>query len=114
MKKKNLYYFFIFMVLSHYAGAQNKIERFCKITVYLKGVHKGDEVIADYGKKDNFSMLGDTTVVSSLEKVNDFKNSIDALDYMNSLGWKLVNIISFAEAHGYDEFLCFFKKEFEK
>ena len=47
----------------------------------------------NYGKKENFDMIKDASLLQQLEKVNELKDCVDAINYMGDLGWTLVSII---------------------
>jgi hypothetical protein len=111
MKKIICTVLFAFTLLS-VTKAQIKAERFCKISVLYK-TEKRQKISVDYGNIAGYSMPEDSAVISSLEKVKDYINDIDALNYMNSLGWEFVKIVSLT-SNGKDEYICFFKKTFEK
>ncbi len=88
---KNLLVSFIFCFASvSLATAQNKLEMYCKVNV--AGKKNGTEkIVIDYGKDQIFS---DTSMATKLGKVNTFHNSIDALNYMSSLGWEYITTTS--------------------
>lgn len=108
---KNLLISFIFCFASvSLATAQNKVERYCKISVFDKK-NGTEKIVIDFGKDQIFS---DTSMATKLGKVNAFHNSIDALNYMSSLGWEYVNTTSAVASYApYYNYVYLFKKDSE-
>lgn len=116
MKKFTLILFLITLLFGINVFAQRSIELFCKITVG-QARHGIDVITIDYGNNDHFKNLKDSLIINSLNKVNLFNNQIDAFNYMGSLGWECINIVSVVtQVHmfPYDKFVCVFKKVFVK
>lgn len=96
-------------------SAQKPIELFCKISIAQ--AKRGIELInIDYGANDNFKIFRDSLIIINLRKVIVLDNQIDAFNYMSSLGWECINIVSVITPHPfpYDKFVCIFKKTFTK
>ena len=91
------------------ANAQSKTERFCKIFVSYR-TEKRQNISVDYGNIADYSTLKDSAIITGLEKVKNYNNDVDALNYMNRLGWEFVKIVSVGSL----QYVCFFKKTFEK
>jgi len=51
----------------------------------------------------------DSAIKASLLAVNNFKNTVDVLDYMYKLGWSLVGTNNYGDIRFF-----YFKKEFDK
>ena len=96
-------------------NAQNKIERFCKISISRQR-HSVEEVDVDYGSNDNFKDFKDSLIIVKLFKVKQYKNQVDAFNYLSTIGWQ--NISTVFEKGFYnnneDRIICMFKKTFEK
>ncbi|WP_301921546.1 hypothetical protein [Ferruginibacter sp.] len=97
-------------------NAQTKVARFCKISIAQE--KRGVEVInIDYGAAENYAVFNDSLITTNLEKVKLTSNQLDAFNYMGSLGWECISIVSvIPQYHGfpYDKFVCIFKKVFTK
>ena len=97
-------------------SAQKPIELFCKISIAQ--AKRGIELInIDYGANDNFKIFRDSLIIINLRKVTLLDNQIDAFNYMSSLGWECINIVSVIitpHPFSYDKFVCIFKKTFTK
>ncbi len=96
--------------------AQNKVEKYCKVTIKHFIKSNTEKMQVDYGDKSEFdNFLYQDSIIVSLEKVTTFSNGISALNYLVALGWKLVSIIPEPIFYTYE--ICkefYFKKEFEK
>ncbi len=90
MKKKLFYTAVAITLFSNFCFAQNKIEKYCEVSV-TKTLF-GKKVSVDFGGPDIY--FKDSTVKKNLLTVANFKNAVDVLDYMNKLGWDLVSSLS--------------------
>ena len=93
-------------------SAQKPIELFCKISIgqAKRGI---DLINIDYGANDNFNIFRDSLIIINLRKVNLLDNQIDAFNYMSSLGWECINIVSVITQYHqfpYDKLYVFSKK----
>ncbi len=116
MKTLQLLILYLLLVVTG-IKAQNKVERYCKIYVISQSAKgKGDKITIDYGKNDKISAYKDTTMLKSLEKVNELDNCIDALNYLEDLGWEFVNMVPHRALYvnETDRKEFYFRKSFEK
>lgn len=90
MKIKLLIPFLFWIAFTNQSKAQNKIERFCRIIVTEKK-QIVQNIDIDYGENPRLINFKDTTIISDLKKVKLYSNSIDVLNYMNSLGWVYID-----------------------
>ncbi|MFL9485696.1 hypothetical protein ACI6Q2_23135 [Chitinophagaceae bacterium LWZ2-11] len=74
----------------------------------MKTAHSAT-VSVNYGSKQEFLDLNDTTTLTDLDKVNNFTNDVDAINYMNKLGWACIRIIGLSQFR----YECFFQKTYE-
>jgi len=65
-----------------------------------------------FGEQFNLFSFKDSTVINQLQKVNDLKTETDVLNYMASIGWRLVNF-NYTGMYGAIE-VMYFKREFDK
>ena len=102
----------LFITTSTAITAQKQTTVYCKITIFdlvtWNGKPKSTQVDIDYGTMAS-SLTSDTVAIASLKKVKTMTNGIDAMNYMNSIGWELVIITT--KGNPYE---CFYKKEFDK
>ena len=116
MIKYKLIVVFVTILFVVNVSAQNPIELFCKISI-SQAKHGIDLINIDYGAIDNFKIIKDSFIIINLRKVNLLNNQIDAFNYMSSLGWDCINIVSvITQNHPfpYEKFVCIFKKVFTK
>lgn len=87
------------------------VDRYCKIRVtYIR--RNEQDIKVDYGKGDNFSLFNDSTIINGLQGVTLYRNDIDAMNYMSSLGWDLIQVVHMELEFGRDNYICFFRKTF--
>jgi hypothetical protein len=96
------------LITTNTAIAQKKVERFCRLDVIFRTETKS-KIFLNYGDKQDFLALNDSTTLVNLEKVNNFNNDIDAINYMTKLGW------SYTKTAGLGQFRyeCFFRKIYD-
>ena len=102
------FFLLLSLALINSASAQKKVERFCKLDIFLPSEHKAN-VSVNYGDRREFLQLTDSATLVELDKVNNFKNDVDAINYMNKLGWSCVQIVGLNQFR----YECFFKKAYE-
>ncbi len=79
----------------------------------LRKIH--EDIGIDYGRTSRYFNFKDTSIVNGLNKITEFDNSIDALNYMIDSGWELTAIIPHNRLAGgeKDRKEFYFKKEFK-
>lgn len=114
MKNRKTILLVLFTLVISNLLAQNQAEKFCRVDVILK-LKKINitNIDIDFGKNNSFK---DTTIITNLEKVKLLDNSIDALNYMEQLGWELVTIVAHKALYSGElgREVYFFRKKFEK
>ncbi len=90
--------------------AQNKINKYCEIKTFQRGVGNKIGVMISIGEIDSLFSFKDSTVKTSLQKVETLKTVSDVLNYMASLGWTLISSTAI-HLSGTKNF--YFKKEFD-
>jgi hypothetical protein len=105
--KKKLFFTTTLIIFSVSIGfAQEKIEKYCEVSVREGLFHK---VWIDIGSPG--ISFKDRLITQNLSIVKSLKNVVDVLDYMNKIGWRLESSI-------YDHFsekkIFYFKKTFDK
>ncbi len=106
MKKKLAYTFTLMFILTGACIAQEKIEKYCEVSVREGLFHK---VWVDLGSAG--ISFKDSSMTQNLSKIKSLKNVVDVLDYMNKIGWHF-------ESSLYDRSnekkIFYFKKTFDK
>lgn len=77
----------------HFAFSQNKLTRYCEIETGGSTGRAGSKlrwVSISTGNLDSLSLFKSVNIQSNLEKVATLKSEADVLNYMDSLGWTLV------------------------
>ena len=102
MKKKLTFIVIAFCFFTSFCCGQDKIERYCELSE--NGFHK---ISINFGSRDLY--IAASALARCLVDIPRFKNTVDALNYMGKLGWKLVTS---TEVVNLREF--YLKKEFDK
>ncbi len=93
------------------AIAQDKIDKYCQVTVLPKNGYTTKRIARIYfGENKWLFSPKDTTVVQKLKYVNSLTTETDVLNYMSKLGWKF---ISYHSGIGAFSSVLFFKKTFD-
>lgn len=110
---KHLLILSLFFLLFSTASIAQKIDRYCEVQCWDQSWSRDARgkwvIIVIIAKTDSVFGWKDPEVQNALAKVETFKNDIDALDYMTSIGWILVSITT---TPGYRHHF-FFKKSFD-
>ena len=114
--KKFLLITIILLCLTNLSFAQQKIEKYCEVMSRTKLLSKYLDVNISFGKIESHVLDSSKTneILSGL-KSHKFETNVDLLNYMTSMGWKLVTASateSSVSSEGVLEF--FFEKEFDK
>lgn len=104
MKKTILLLVILTTLLIGFASAQNKVDKYCQVTVFNKAR-------ISIGEYRGVFALKDTSEYNELKFVNNLKTAVDVLNYISKLGWTVVNI----HAAGLNTAMevLYFKKEFD-
>lgn len=109
MKKLLLFAFLLFAFASN--AQSEKVEQYCEV-LGMSGVFSSKITITiDYG--DAKSVWKDNRVKNEDGSVKKFNSMIDALNFMGSDGWKLVNAFPVTSGNQ-NVYHYVFKKEFDK
>jgi hypothetical protein len=101
-----------FILTAFISNAQSeKVEQYCEVLGMSGAFSTKVTINIDYG--DAKSIWKDNRVKNEDGSVKKFNSMIDALNYMGSEGWKLVNAF-LVTASGQNVYHYVFKKEFEK
>lgn len=100
------------MFFAFVANAQSeKVEQYCEVVGMARIMSSKVNIIIDYGEAQ--SVWKDNRVKNEDGSVKKFNSMIDALNFLGSNGWKLVNAFPISTG-GQDVYHYVFKKEFEK
>lgn len=94
--------------------SQPKIDRYCEVFMTPKGLSQGVNVFISLGKERDLLPFKDKHIKEDLQKVTKYTTVVDALNYMSSLGWALVNSNTVQVGGNTDKVYFYFKKEFDK
>jgi hypothetical protein len=92
---------------------QDKVEKYCEMTAQARLFSKKVTIDIDFGEERKFFSFKDTRVKDDLGKVKTFNSVVDALNFLGSVGWKLVNAFPIAESSGSLVYHYYFKREFD-
>ncbi|MCA6441290.1 MAG: hypothetical protein ACRC0I_08375 [Sediminibacterium sp.] len=92
MNKYLLYFFFL--LASSNASAQQNHFIVCRMSI--NNSRSKIKITIDYGDKEIFSLLKDTSFLSKTDSVVNYRNEADAIRYFMNLGWEIVGITSTA------------------
>jgi len=88
-----------------------KLERYCEIMAIGKLFSQKVTITVDFGEESWF--FKDTRLKDSTGNVVRFNSVVDALNYMGSQQWKLVNAFPISESGGGKVLHFYFKKEYD-
>jgi len=104
MKKKLIIPFVAFLSVINICFGQEKIEKYCEITVISQ------RVSINIGNPNAY--FRDSTLKNTLLSLNKFNNAVDVLDFMSKLGWSLISTTVYGPGVRVNHF--YFKKVFDK
>lgn len=90
--------------LGFYCRAQEKTEKYCKISFNTEFF--GKRVTVNLGSRE--IDFRDSTEKNNLKAVKNLKNEVDILDFMNKSGWVLVSSSYYREEKEF-----YFRKQFD-
>ncbi|MVN23159.1 hypothetical protein [Mucilaginibacter arboris] len=88
---------FLFWLLPAACFAQTDSARvkphdaYCRIFVLTRSFRSGYAIGTDFGHDSSTSALSDEEINKLIAKLKTFDNEIDALNYMASKGWEVIN-----------------------
>jgi hypothetical protein len=88
-----------------------KVEQYCEVVGMARPFSTKVNIVIDYGEAK--SVWKDNRVKNEDGSVKKFNSMIDALNFLGTDGWKLVNAFLISTG-GQDVYHYVFKKEFEK
>jgi hypothetical protein len=101
-----------FILTAFISNAQSeKVEQYCEVVGMARIMSSKVNIIIDYGEAK--SVWKDSRVKNEDGSVKKFNSMIDALNFLGTDGWKLVNAFLITTG-GQDVYHYVFKKEFEK
>lgn len=104
--------FILFVLVSFFSNAQTeKVEQYCEVVGMARPFSTKVNIVIDYGEAK--SVWKDNRVKNEDGSVKKFNSMIDALNFLGTDGWKLVNAFLITTG-GQDVYHYVFKKEFEK
>lgn len=83
----------VLLLLTTTAFAQRKVTKYCVVSGYAVSL-LGAHIRVHYGEVDSLFSFKDSSVKRNLQKVSSFKTLPDALNFMGTLGWKLVGMVN--------------------
>lgn len=94
--------------------AQSKLVRYSSIRI-VNANGRGQKIYIDFGTSEKFNIYKDTTIISGLQKVHEMHNQMDAINYMNDIGWELLNFnnITFGYTSNIADIIFYFKRTFK-
>jgi hypothetical protein len=112
---------FLFILNTNSTFAQidsTRVEQYCEMVAQGKLFSNKITIDIDFGEGRSFWSFKDTRVKDELTgKVKSFKSTVDALNYLGSAGWTLLNAFPVTENTGFgtqNVYHFFFKKSFQK
>src|SRR3954464_6099926 len=92
---KKLLLISLLFLFSFRSFSQQKVEKYCEVFMTSRVFSKGVNVFIDLGKDRSLLPFKNTSVKEDLEHVKKYTTVVDALNYMSSLGWSMVNSTSY-------------------
>jgi hypothetical protein len=110
--KKMILAVLLFTALNSFAQDSTKVEQYCRLTAFNKLLSNKVNIDVDFGQERKF--FSDNRVRDEeTGKLKKFNTVTDALNYMGSQGWILVNAFPVLEGSVYT-YHYYFKKLFNK
>ena len=103
---------FLALSLSCFSQDTTKVEQYCLAVATGKLFSTKVSLTLDFGEDRNF--WKDQRLKDEDGKAKNFNSSVDGLNYLGRMGWKIVNAFSVSLANGSSLFYYIFKKEFSK
>ncbi len=95
---KQLFSIIILTLAVNFTQAQNTvIEQYCSLNVMPRLLSNKVNIDVDYGNPRKLFSFKDNRVKDDDGKAKKFNTAVEALNYMSSQGWKLVNAMAMSE-----------------
>ena len=89
------------------------VDKYIQVDIWPK-FKKGYNINVNFGEDSTLFTLRDKTVKDKILRVKRYSNSVDALNYLGSLGWTLIISTTTQLGGNTDAYLFYFKKTFEQ
>ncbi|NOT51916.1 MAG: hypothetical protein HOP10_11650 [Chitinophagaceae bacterium] len=110
--KKIILIIFLLATINSFAQDTSKVEQYCRLVAFNKLLSAKVNIDVDFGQERKF--FSDNRVRDEeTGKLKKFNTVTDALNYMGSQGWTLVNAFPVLEGSIYS-YHYYFKKMFSK
>lgn len=97
---------------SHAQNDTSKVEQYCKLVAQGRLFSKKVTIDVDFGEERK--LFGDTRMRDEITgKLQKFNSVTDAMNYMGSMGWTLVNAFPMTDGSG-QVYHFYFKKSFSR
>jgi len=73
--------------------------QYCILTIGSKLLSSKKEILVDFGQQNSSIITANELVIEETAKVKGFYALVDALNYMASIGWKVVHIMPYTATH---------------
>lgn len=110
--KKIITVFFLTCTLNSFSQDTTQIEQYCEVISTTRFLSSKMDIYINYGEVR--SVWKDNSLKDEDGKIKKFNSTIDALNFLGKLGWKLINMFPDPIANGIIYYHYFFKKEFSK
>jgi hypothetical protein len=85
------------LVVSNTQAQSTVIEQYCSLNVMPRLLSNKVNIDVDYGNPRKLFSFKDNRVKDDDGKAKKFNTAVEALNYMSSQGWKLVNAMAMSE-----------------
>jgi hypothetical protein len=85
---------------SNAQSAGKTIEQYCSLNVMPRVLSNKVNIDVDYGNPRKLFSFKDNRIKDDNGKAKKFNTAVEALNYMSSQGWKLVNAMAMSEGGG--------------
>jgi hypothetical protein len=110
--KKIILAVFLFTTLNGFAQDTTKVEQYCRLVAINKLFSNKVNIDIDFGDERKF--FSDTRIRDEeTGRVKKFNTVVDALNYLGSQGWVLVNAFPVSDGSSYT-YHYYFRKQFRK
>lgn len=110
--KKIVFVILLLSSLNTYAQDTTKVEQYCQVTAQGRLFSNKVTIDVDFGEER--SIWKDHRLKDEEGKIKKFNTTVDALNYLGKLGWKLVNAYPVTNTNGTTFYQYLFKRVFAK
>lgn len=112
--KKAILLLTVFFAIHAQAQDSTKVEQYCELVAQGRLLSNKVTIDVNFGEERKF-FSGDRRIKDEVSgKVKKFNSVTDALNYMGSQGWALVNAFPISTGNGPQVYHFYFKKLFPK